>query len=216
MFASADEIHKPVQTKVKSDRQAVIDSNPLAEQIIPLLATFKDRIRSEQSWRVYCQDMKHFLTWLTQEEITELSAIAPDSMYRYHAHLRQRNYANATINRMFTVARRLMALLAEKQMIAVDPCLAVDMRKMPVDDETSHIALNDDQATRLMKLIDTRTSKGKRDYAIVSLLMRTGLRRNECVMLNIGDIAMEQGHYVATLHYAKGGKPGRVKIPPDV
>src|SRR6266496_2740183 len=96
MFASADEIHNPVQTKVKSDRQAVIDSNPLAEQILPLLATFKDRIRSEQSWRVYCQDMKHFLTWLTQEGTTSLSAIAPDSMYRYHGD-HSRTGANGTL-----------------------------------------------------------------------------------------------------------------------
>src|SRR5258708_5114859 len=48
------------------------------------------------------------------------------------------------------------------------------------------------------------------------MVMGNGLRRNECVMLNGGDIAMEQGHYVATIRYAKGGKPGRVKIPPDV
>lgn len=202
--------------------QSLLDRNPVAAQIIPVLQTFRNRIRSEASWRVYKQDMKHFLWWLDTERIYDLADITPDDMYAYHAHLRSdpsettgKCYSHTTINRMFTVARRLLGILAEKKLL-VNPCKDLDIDKMPVDDETTHTALDDDQARQLLKAIDASTAKGKRDYAMVSLLLRTGLRRNEAKMLNIGDIQMDHGHYVATIHYAKGGKPGYVKVPPDV
>jgi integrase/recombinase XerD len=203
--------------------QSLLDMNPLASQIIPLLVTFQNRIKSAESWRVYKQDMKHFIGWLGEESILDPSDITLDDMYAYHAHLRayrygpdeNKPYSNNTINRMFTVARRLLSIMAEKKLL-INPCKDLDIDKMPVDDETSHVALDDDQAQRLLAQIDRSTKLGKRNYALVSLLIRTALRRNEAKMLNLGDIRMEQGHYIALIHYAKGGKPGRVKIPTDV
>ena len=208
---------------VSNTDQPPADMSVLAHQITPCLQTFQDRLHSATSWRVYQQDIKHFLTWLSSIGIIDMKQIEPEHLYAYHAHLRSYHYgpqetlySHPTINRMFTVARRLLSILTEKHIIAADPCLHLDIKKMAVDDETTHVALSMDQAQRLMLQIDTTTRMGKRDYALISLLMRTGLRRNEAVMLNIGDITMDQGHYVATVQYAKGGKPGRVKIPPDV
>jgi len=204
--------------------QSLLDCNALASVIVPFLHTLEVRLRSANSWRVYKQDIKHFILWLASESITDIKDIRVDDMYEYHAHLRdyrygpQENkaYSNATINRMFIVARRLLSILVEKKVLAINPCTDIDIRNMPVDDETTHIALNDTQAANLLKCIDTSTRMRKRDYALVSLLMRTGLRRNEAKMLNIGDIYQERGHYIATIRHAKGEKPGRVKIPPDV
>lgn len=206
--------------------QSLLDSNQgIAQPIIPLLEVFENRIPSETSWRVYKQDIKHFVGWLAEESITDLAAITMDDMYAYHAHLRHyrygpvgnesKAYSNTTINRMFTVARRLLGILAEKKLL-INPCLDLDIKKLSVEDETTHIALDEKQAALLLAQIDRSTRKGKRDYALVSLLMRTGLRRNEARMLNIGDLSIEQGHHVATIHYGKGGKPGYVKIPVDV
>lgn len=41
------------------------------------------------------------------------------------------------------------------------------------------------QAKDLFASIDTGTAEGRRDYALISLLLRTGTRRSECVALNI-------------------------------
>lgn len=197
--------------------------NPLAATIVPLLPIFQDRIHSDKSWRVYKQDMKHFIEWLSSYGVTTTEQITLDVMYAYHAHLRhyrygkkEKPYSNIAINRMFSVARRLIGIMAEKKILTSNPCLDLDIKKMSVEDETTHEALSKEQAKQLLANINRSTLKGKRDYALVSLLMRTGLRRNEARMLNIEDFHMERGHHVATIHYAKGGKPGRVKIPPDV
>jgi len=68
----------------------------------------------------------------------------------------------------------------------------------------------------LLKTIDATTAKGKRDYAILSLLLRTGLRRSECSALNVGDLKQEQGHTIAVIRHGKGDKRGIVKVPVDV
>ncbi len=65
-------------------------------------------------------------------------------------------------------------------------------------------------------MIDTTTTKGKRDYAILSLLLRTGLRRSECSALNLEDLKQEQGHTIAVIEHGKGDKRGIVKVPVDV
>jgi integrase len=205
-----------------SDEQSLVDVTSLSSPIIPALKAFQDRLHSPRSWRVYQQDIKHFLSWLAASGVTSWGDVTRNMMYSYHAHLRRdeigkgKTYSNNTINRMFTVARRLLGILTEEGIIAHNPCDEMAIKTMPIEDETTHVALKDTQAVQLLAQIDQSTCMGKRDYALVSLLMRTGLRRNEARMLNIGDLHMEQGHYVATIHYAKGGKPGRVKIPPDV
>jgi len=57
---------------------------------------------------------------------------------------------------------------------------------------------------------------GLRDYAVILLLLRTGLRRSEAAQLTISDITMDQGHYVAILQHSKGDRRRMVKLPVDV
>ena len=50
-----------------------------------------------------------------------------------------------------------------------------------------------DQVKKLMNVFDQKTLKGKRDYAIVSLMIRSGLRCSEIVRLSVGDVMEESG-----------------------
>ena len=68
----------------------------------------------------------------------------------------------------------------------------------------------------MLAAIDTSTTLGKRDYALVSILLRTGIRRTECAALTIGDIQLQHGHHVAIIRHGKGDKRRVVKLPVDV
>jgi integrase len=57
---------------------------------------------------------------------------------------------------------------------------------------------------------------GKRDYALISLLLRTGIRRAEAASLQLGDFSTEQGYHVLTIRHGKGDKRRKAKIPVDV
>jgi len=76
--------------------------------------------------------------------------------------------------------------------------------------------LKRDEAKALLDAIDRSTALGKRDYALLMLLLRTGIRRAEAVALAIGDLVMEQGYHVAIIRHGKGNKRGLAKLPVEV
>jgi len=69
------------------------------------------------------------------------------------------------------------------------------------------------QVERLLRICDRKTSVGRRDYAILLLLARLGLRAGEVVALNLDDIAWDTGQI--TVH-GKGGKSAQLPLPVDV
>jgi integrase len=66
---------------------------------------------------------------------------------------------------------------------------------------------------RVLTGCDRRTSIGRRDYAILLLLSRLGLRGGEVVALNLEDIDWECGQI--TIH-GKGGRSAEMPLPADV
>src|SRR5215217_3942775 len=56
--------------------------------------------------------------------------------------------------------------------------------------------LTRDEASQLLSLPDPETLKGKRDRAILGLLVGCGLRREELVRLTVEDIQQREGRWV--------------------
>lgn len=184
------------------------------DSIVQVLPSIQAEVKNATSWRVYRQDIKSFAAWLYTSNIN-LEQITRVDLLNYRKYLDEQGYSNISINRMFSVTRLVIAELVQAGVIEQSP-LEKKFKPLPTSDETTHVALNEKQAKALLMAINRSTRKGKRDYAIVSLLLRCGLRRDECRMLNIGNLKMRNGHYVADIEDGKGGKPAMVKIPPDV
>ena len=55
----------------------------------------------------------------------------------------------------------------------------------------------------------------RRDLALVSILLRTGIRRSELASLRVSSLGSAQGHHVLTIT-GKGNVRRTVKVPPDV
>jgi site-specific recombinase XerD len=69
------------------------------------------------------------------------------------------------------------------------------------------------EAQRLIDSCDRRTVIGRRDYAVMVLLTRLGLRAGEALALTIEDIDWRQGEIVV---HGKGAKRDRLPLPKDV
>ena len=61
-----------------------------------------------------------------------------------------------------------------------------------------------EQASRLLSLPDPETVKGKRDRAILGLLLACGLRRDELVRLSVEEIQLREGRWVFVDLLGKG------------
>lgn len=74
-------------------------------------------------------------------------------------------------------------------------------------------ALAPDVPGRLLGSCDRRTAQGRRDYAILMLLARLGLRAGEVVTLRLQDFDWRAGEVVI---HGKGRRDDRMPLPPDV
>ncbi|MGH3448210.1 MAG: tyrosine-type recombinase/integrase [Nocardioidaceae bacterium] len=73
--------------------------------------------------------------------------------------------------------------------------------------------LEPDQLRRLLAAPDRRTGVGRRDYAILLLLSRLGLRAGEVAALGLDDLDWRHGDVVVR---GKGNRAERVPLPADV
>jgi len=73
--------------------------------------------------------------------------------------------------------------------------------------------LSEDQVERLLDACDTTTAPGRRDYAVLLLLSRLGLRAGEVVALELDDIDWRAGEISVR---GKGSSHDRLPLPPDV
>ena len=69
------------------------------------------------------------------------------------------------------------------------------------------------QVERLLKTCDRRTATGRRDFAVLLLLARLGLRGGEVAALTLDDLDWEAGQITVR---GKGSRRDRLPIPRDV
>lgn len=74
-------------------------------------------------------------------------------------------------------------------------------------------ALPSDVPGHLLRSCDRRTAQGRRDYAILVVLARLGLRAGEIVALRVEDFDWRAGEVVI---HGKGRRDDRLPLPPDV
>ena len=74
-------------------------------------------------------------------------------------------------------------------------------------------ALDADQVRRLLASCDRRTLTGRRDYAVLLLLVRLGLRAGEVARLGLDDIDWRRGELTVV---GKGNRGERLPLPADV
>ncbi len=79
----------------------------------------------------------------------------------------------------------------------------------------SKLPVSVDAATikKLLQSCDRRSAFGRRDFAVLNLLARLGLRAGEVVAMELGDIDWRAGELVVR---GKGGRRDRMPLPADV
>ncbi len=165
------------------------------------------------SRRIYTGAARHFADWLRAEGLT-LASLNRSDFIRYRVHL-EASYSKSTAARLLVVARRLLDEGVKRGELPTNSASGVKGFKAS-ENETTHRALTDAEARELLATIDTTTAIGQRDYALIYLLLRTGLRRSEVVALNLADLQEEQGHHIAVIRHGKGDKRRIAKLPVPV
>ena len=117
-----------------------------------------------------------------------------------------------SVQRMVTALRSLLRFLHVAGMIDGPLATAVPS---PAGWTQSGLpkALDGDQVTALLACCDQRTRTGRRDLAILTLLVRFGLRAGEVAALRLDDIDWRRGEITVR---GKGNRHDRLPLPADV
>jgi site-specific recombinase XerD len=193
---------------------------PASDEWASLAAAARDTLAqvSPGSRRQYTHDLKVFAFWMDAHGLVP-GALTRSHMIEYQRHLLEdprangKRYARASAAKMIASVR---STLKEWSLATGRANPATGLKPIRLANESTHVALSKPRARQLLHTIDRSTLIGKRDYALVLLLLRTGIRRAEAADLTIGDLRQMDGHRVAIIQHGKEDKRRIVKLLPDV
>jgi len=173
-----------------------------------------DSLSSAHSRRAYGQALDHFFAWYRFENPGPFNRAVVQA---YRAHLESEGLAPATINLRLAALRKLAAEAAENGIL--DRSVAQGVTSLKGARQAGVRAgnwLTADQARQLLAQPDASTLQGKRDRAILALLICCGLRRTELTALTSRDLAQREGRWVIIDLKGKGSRLRTVPVPNSV
>ena len=122
--------------------------------------------------------------------------------------------APSTVNVRLSAVRKLISEARKNGMLSAED--AANLADIPnIRQKGTRLGnwLTKEQARELLAVPDRSTLKGKRDYAILALLLGCALRRRELASLTLEDIVMRENRWVIIDLLGKGGRIRAVAIP---
>jgi len=188
-------------TAVPGPANAVSDIVPLATS----------HLRAPHSKRAYRQAVLEFMAWCT---CTGTTALNRGSVLGYVAELNRLRMSPATINVALCAIRKLASELTENGLLSNEGGAGIMRIKGP---RRRGVRLGNwlsaAGAERLLNSPDTNTTKGKRDRAILAVLLGGGLRRSEAAQLSVAHLQRREGRWVIVDLVGKHDRIRSVPIP---
>ncbi len=122
--------------------------------------------------------------------------------------------AASTVNVRLSAVRKLVTEARKSGMLSAEE--AAHLTDIPnIRQKGTRMGnwLTKEQARELLAVPDRSTVKGKRDYAILALLVGCALRRRELASLTVEDIQMRENRWVIIDLRGKGGRVRTVAVP---
>ena len=173
--------------------------------------TVLNTLASAHSRRSYKHAIEKFIAWYCAEPRLGFNRSV---VVRYRSFLEGRSLSAATINLHLSAIRRLADEAAESGWLSSE--LAIGIRRVKgVKRLGRRIGnwLTGDQAQELLNAVSQSTLRGKRDAALIGLLLGCGLRRSEAVNLRLDQLQLRESHWVIVDMVGKGGRLRTVPVP---
>lgn len=159
-------------------------------------------LTSPDAQRGYRHAINEFVDWYCSEPRLAFDRTV---VLRYRSHLESRQLAPGTINLRLGAVRRLAHEAADGSLLSAD--LAAGIRRVKgVKKLGVRLGnwLTAEQGHALWQAPDHQPLKGKRDRALLALLLACGLRRHEAVAMRLDDFQQREEHWEIVDLVAKG------------
>lgn len=147
-----------------------------------ILDDFKNNLDAKPKTKeTYIKGVKAFIKWCDENNVTEVTHAI---LIQFKEDLMANNKSASTISMYMTALKKLYKYLETKGFKNI----ASDLKGAKQKRNYSKDPLTLDQAKDLLNSIDRTTNEGKRNYALIHLLITTGLRTIEIERANVEDI----------------------------
>jgi len=177
-----------MQTHTMAKKTEIVKAQPetlpaKVPSLAELAAAFLETLDvKEETRRAYAKGLRRFIEWIEANSIRRADRKA---VLAFKTYLQELTLAPTSINGILTAVRRFFAYLEGEYGL---PNAARDIRGCKQARGHLREAASLDQVRDMLEAIDTGTIQGKRNYAIVYLLFRCGLRTIEVTRANLEDL----------------------------
>lgn len=172
----------------------------------------KKLLRSETTQKQYRLDLLRFNIFLDEIGISDVSQITTNIILQY-IQQRMTRFTQSTIRHTLTAIRQFLLFLYETGRIelnlssVVPNCSAPPQQKVPS-------TYSKEEVERLLDAMDRADPKGKRDYAMILIAARLGLRSSDICQLKFSELDWKQDRIL--LKQTKTGTPLELPLLSDV
>jgi integrase len=177
---------KPYSRRKRTTTKSVLRLPDLEHAKVAVL----NSLTSMDAQRGYRHAIDEFVDWYCSEPRLALNRIV---VLRYRSHLESRQLAPGTVNLRLGAVRRLAYEAADCGLLSAD--LAAGIRRVKgVKKLGVRLGnwLTAEQGQALWQAPDHQRLKGKRDRALLALLLACGLRRHEAVALRLDHLQQRE------------------------
>ncbi len=172
----------------------------------------QEKDRSAGTVKKYTQAVARFLAWYEREEQAPLTllTLTPIALIGYRNELHHAQHKSiSTINLQVSALRAWCGWMTEQGYLAADP--AAHMKLVGGEAASSRTGLKSAQVNALLRQAQASRDPA-RNYAIVQVLLQTGLRLSECAALTYGDITFGERSGLLHVRAGKGNKARAVPL----
>jgi len=170
-----------------------------------------DAVSSPSTRTMYAKALDDFFLWRAEQGSPAFSRAAVQA---HRAALEAKGYAPSTVNQRLAAIKKLAKEAGANGLL--DSAVAAGIDQVPGVRQQGTRAgnwLTKAQAGALINCPDAATMKGKRDRALLALLVGCGLRRGEAVALTIDHIQQRDGRWVIVDLRGKHGRLRTIAVP---
>ena len=176
------------------ENAAIVEQRIVNADLFSRWTSFIDA--SPKAVETYSKNIRRFFSYLVERGITQPQR---EDIVAYRDYLKEEHKPNTVQG--YLAAVKLFFQWTQQE--GLYPDVAQRVKGAKLDTEHKKDYLTTKQVARLLGAIDRSTLKGLRDYAMLSLMVTTGLRTISVIRADIGDIRAA-GDEIALYYQGKG------------
>lgn len=176
------------------------------------LQAFCERSNSAETRRAYRRVSREFFRhfrWRHPRLITS------EEIRAWRDHLQASRRKASTVAFKLAVVRSLFEYLREEGFVTANPATTHRVPPPPVAEDLRGRALAPQEVQRLLAGPDRSRVAGARDYALLLLLVRTGMRVSEACGLKVSALTWSHGRWLLRFR-VKGGRERKIPLPKEI